>query len=393
MIKVHSSLQYQQALVRTLLKQDGPRPAATGQAAADQAAPGSDVRARPVNMSLAADSLADSLEEIGMMFSEKMEKKSKGLNRRQINTQHLRSNRSAVERIERLGELYQLLDDEQQEKLEARLGSLKGGLGQGANAEQLVASADNDPARCDLLLRMTLREADRSGDITTANAAGEALNKLHEQYGDRVRAGLNTASSIASFTTDPTEKQSMRNLYYHGIVKHQSAAVILSSLLERFGREQFRPGLRTLQRALAEDIASLTPSLSSRSLHKIHLGLSEAGRLTQMIVKSDELLNRLRSGGKIPLSALDGLDMTKRLLGIAEMGLLPNDITAIGKEFAGEQPQARLRFLNGLLPLVNDIPPMLWQNQKNRPEAATLLRGAITQLINNQNRAGSQGAV
>lgn len=385
MIKVHSSLQYQQALVKTLLKQDGTRPAATG----------ADVQARPVNTHSAAASLTDSLEEIGMMFSEKVEKKSKGLNRRQINTQHLRSNRGAVERIERLGELYQLLDDQQQEKLEARLGALKGVLAREGepDTEQLLASADNDPARCDLLLRMTLREADRSGDMATANAAGEALTKLDEKYGDSVRAGLNTASAIASFTTDPTEKQSMRQLYYHGIVKHQSAAVILDSLLERFGREQFIPGLRTLQRALAEDIASLTPSLSSRSLHKIHLGLSEAGQLTQLIADSDKLLHRLRSGEKIPLSALGGLDMARRLLNVAEMGLQPRDINAIGKEFAGEQPQAQMRFLNGLLPLVNEMPLMLWRDRKNRSEATTLLRGAITQLINNQSRTGSQGAV
>ncbi|MCP1437774.1 type III secretion protein W [Erwinia persicina] len=387
MIKVQSSLQYQQALAKTVLKQDIPRPAATGTGT------GPEVRARPVNTPLAAASLTDSLEEIGMMFSEKVEKKTKGLNRRQINTQHLRSNRGAVERIERLGELYQMLDDEQQEKLEARLGALKGVLGREPDAEQLVASVDDDPARCDLLLRMTLREADRSGDIATANAAGEALNKLDEQYGESVRAGLNTASAIASFTTDPTEKQAIRHLYYHGIVKHQSAAVMLDSLLERFGREQFVPGLRTLQRALAEDIASLTPSLSSRSLHKIHVALSEAGQLTQMIAHSDKLLNRLRSGGKIPLSALDGLAMTRRLLGIAEMGLQPRDITAIVKEFEVEQPQARMRFLNGLLPLVNDMPPKLWRDQKNQPEAATLLRATITKLINDQNRAGSQGAV
>ncbi|WP_246761432.1 type III secretion system gatekeeper subunit SctW [Erwinia phyllosphaerae] len=376
MIKIQSSLQYQQALTKTLLKQDGPGTA------------GADVRAKPVNTQSAAESLSDSLEEIGMMFGEKMEKKSKGLNRRQINTQHLRSNRSAVERIERLGELYQLLDGQQQEKLEARLSALKGILSQhsGAEADQLVEAADNDPARCDLLLRMTLREADRTGDLDTATAASDALSKLDERFGDKVRAGLNTAAAIASFTTDPAEKQSMRHLYYHGIVQHQSAAVILDSLLERFGREQFLPGLRTLQRALAEDIASLTPSLSSRSLHKIHLGLSEAGQLTQLIAHSDKLLNRLRSGEKIPLSSLSGLDMARRLLHVAETGLQPHDIGEIGKEFAGDRPQAQMRFLNGLLPLVNEMPLMLWREKKNRAEAATLLRGAITRLINNEGR-------
>lgn len=383
MIKVQSSLQYQQALAKTLLKQDAPSSRTAG----------ADVRARPVNTQSAADSLTDSLEEIGMMFSEKVEKKTKGLNRRQINTQHLRSNRGAVERIERLAELYQLLDGQQQDRLETRLSALKGVLNKGPepDADALVEAADNDPARCDLLLRMTLREADRSGDTQTAAAASHGLNALHDNYGDKVRAGLNTAPAIASFTTDPTEKQSMRNLYYHGIVKHQSASVILDSLLERFGREQFMPGLRTLQRALAEDIASLTPSLSSRSLHKIHLGLSEAGQLTQLIADSDKLLDRLRSGGKIPPSALGGLDMTRRLLSVAETGLQPRDVTSIGKEYAGEKPEAQMRFLNGLLPLMNDMPLMLWRDRKNRTEASNLLRGVITMLVNNENKAAAKG--
>lgn len=81
-----------------------------------------------------------------MMFSEKMEKKTKGLQRRASNTQHLRSNRGAVERIEHLGELYQLLDDQQQDRLETRMEALKGILRDGGepDTEALVAASDND---------------------------------------------------------------------------------------------------------------------------------------------------------------------------------------------------------------------------------------------------------
>ncbi|MDW8846063.1 type III secretion system gatekeeper subunit SctW [Erwinia sp. MMLR14_017] len=381
MIKVQSSFQYQQALAKTLLKQDSPR------------AMGSDLRARPVNTQSAAASLSDSLEEIGMMFSEKVEKKTKGLNRRQINTQHLRSNRGAVERIERLGELYQMLDGQQQDRLETRLSALKDVLSKESEpeAETLVEAADNDPARCDLLLRMTLREADRTGDIQTAAAASNGLDALHEKFGDKVRAGLNTAPAVASFTTDPNEKQGMRDLYYHSIVKHQSPAVMLDSLLERFGREQFKPGLRTLQRALSEDIAALTPSISSRSLHKIHLALSEAGQLTHVLAGSDKLLSDLRSRGKIPASAPGGIEMTRRLLNVAETGLQGRDITGIGKEFAGEKATAQMLFFNGFLPLMNAMPRMLWRDLNDRPAAAKLLRSAIGMMVDNEHKAAAKG--
>ncbi len=383
MIKVQSSFQSQQALVKTLLKQDSPSSRASG----------ADARARPVNTQSAADSLADSLEELGAIFGEKVEKSTKGLNRRQINTQHLRSNRGAVERIERLGELYQMLDGQQQDRLETRMNALKSVLGKGPepDAGELVEAAENDPARCNLMLRMVLREADSRGDTQTATAASQGLERLDEQFGDLVRAGLNTAPAIASFTTDPAEKQGMRDLYYNGIVKHQSPSVILDSLLERFGREQFMPGLRTLQRALAEDIASLAPSISARSLHKIQLGLSEAGQLTHLIANSDKLLDDLRSRGKIPTSALGGIEMTRRLLNVAETGLQGRDINAIGKEFAGEKPAAQMIFFNGLLPLMNNMPPMLWRDRNHRPEAAKLLRSVIGMLVDNEHKAAAKG--
>lgn len=383
MFKVQSSFHYQQALSKTLLKQDS-----TGSRAA-----GADARARPVNNHTPAGIINESLEEIGMMFSEKMEKKTKGLQRRASNTQHLRSNRGAVERIEHLGELYQLLDDQQQDRLETRMEALKGILrdgGEQPDTEALVAASDNDPARCDVILRMALREADGAGDVHTASAIGRGLDSLHEKYGDQVRAGLNTASAIASFTTDATEKQAMRNMYYNGIVKHQSASVILDSLLERFGHSHFMPGLRTFQRALAEDIGALTPSLSSRSLHKIHLGLSEAGKLTNLIARSDAMLSRLRSGGKIPTTALAGIDMTRRLLGVAENGLQGREVSAIGKEYAGEEPQAQMMFFNGLLPVMNEMPATLWRDKNQRPEAMGLLRNVISMLIDNENKTAAK---
>lgn len=386
MIKIQSTFHSQQALSKMLLKQDTP-------SAATSAVAGANTQTRAVNTRSAADSLSDSLEEIGMLFSEKMEKRSKGLARRQINTAHLRSNRGAVERIERLGELYQMLDGQQQDRLETRLSALSSVLrGEGEpEASALVEAAEGDPARCDLLLRMTLREADRAGDHQTAAAASSSLDKLHARYGDEVRAGLNTASAIASFTTDPTEKQSMRNLYYRGIVKHQSASVILDSLLERFGHEQFMPGLRTLQRALSEDIASLTPSLSSQSLHKIHTGLSEAGQISHVLAGSGKLLERLRAGGKIPSASLGAIDLTRSLLGFAHNGLTGRDIQKIGKDYAGTHPAAQMLFFNGLLPLVHEMPVMLWQDRKQRSPAMNMLRDTIRVLVNNENNAAAKG--
>ncbi|WP_051937038.1 type III secretion system gatekeeper subunit SctW [Erwinia sp. 9145] len=382
MIKVQSSLQFQQAMAKSLLKQDSPLSTAAG----------NETRPRAVNTQSPAGIPLDSLEELGSLFSEKMEKKTKGLNRRQINTAHLRSNRKSVERIESLIELYQMLDDQQQDRLETRLGEMRSALGKPGeqSADSLVEAAEGDPARCDLMLRMALREADRTGDHQLAAAASSGLDKLHEAFGGEVKAGLNTAKAIASFTTDPDEKQSIRNLYYKGIVRQQSAAAIFDSLLERFGHEQMVPGLRTLQRALSEDIAAFTPSLKSSSLRRIHLGLAESRHVGQLITQSTELLDRLRSRGKIPVVAAGGIDMARRVLSFAANGMEVNDLKNIGNDYAGQHPAAQMIFFNGLLPLVNKLPLPLWKDIKWRGSALQKLSVAIDVLVKKENNAAAK---
>ncbi|WP_213989496.1 TyeA family type III secretion system gatekeeper subunit [Sodalis sp. dw_96] len=347
-----------------------------------------------------ADSLSDSLEEIGAMFSEKVEGHAKSLGRSQLQRGSWRG-RGAVEKIEHLSELYQLLESQQQARLEAQLSAIRSALQRSSSdptdpitVERLIEAADHDAARCNLLLRMTLHKAENSGDELTAAAASHGLDVLLHERGEEVRAGMNTAGAIAGFTGDPQEKQALRNLYYQTIhdyqpqpQPHTSAYGIFDMLLAYIkdrGQHYFTTVLRTFQRALADDIAALAPSITLGALRLIQAGLNKAGQLSHTLAASAQLLERL--DGKLPLQPVSGVDLTRRLIHISHNGVYSRDLFDLGKDTVGDNPRHLALFFSGLHPVVYQMPAALWQDAKNRTTALTLLRAMITHLAAREKR-------
>ncbi|MEI7253251.1 type III secretion system gatekeeper subunit SctW, partial [Pectobacterium versatile] len=239
--------------------------------------------------------------------------------------------------------------------------------------EAVLEAAGNDPARGDILLRHIQQQSPQQPELTAA--AESALQQLHQEKGPEVRAGLNTATAIALFSTQPEQKQAMRELYYQKIVHQQSASALLDSLLERFDAATFSIGLRTLQRALAADIASLTPSIPKAVLSKMLSNLNDSRHLSHTLSSSQTLLTRLAN--KVPAFTLGAVELTRRLIGLSANGAYARDLHNLGREVAGTQVQHQAMFFSALLPLVSDLPHPLWRDSKNRQTAIQLIRGMI----------------
>ncbi len=367
MIKTQPAIPILQHTVKALLK------------SGEQAAAKSASRA-PDNVRTRAETLNDSLEEIGSMFSEKMESKTKASNRRQMQGNLLR-HKNAVSKIEHLNQLFQLLDSNDSQQLDEQLGQLREALKQTPppDSEELLEKMGGDPTRCDLLLRMVKEEAAIAGDRALADAASQQLKQLQHQHGEAIRAGNNTALALAGLTSDAQEKQALRNIYYQSIVHQQSALMMLDMLLEQVDPQQFVPTLRTLQQALADDFAALAPSISSGSLRRILHGLRDAAELNHTLAASHTLLKQLAAA--LPHAVeMSAVELTRRLLQFSHHGVYGSDFQQLGGEVAGEQPQQLSRFFSRLFPLVHQLPLSLWLEQETRNTALQLLRGLITEL-------------
>lgn len=333
--------------------------------------------------------LEDSMEEVSMTFAEHVERKSKALNQRKVVAQPGTRAMQHIERIEKLDELLKLLEHPQHAQLEMQNQKMQTLLqnNRSPQLDDLLQAAGNDPARCDVLLRHTLLQAQRAQNTDLATSATQSLQLLHQEKGAEVSAGLNTASAIASFSTDPTQKQAMRQLYYQTVVHLQSGNAMLEALLNSFGSVHFNQGLRTLQRALSDDIASRSSSIPRRALQKILASLQDAGNISQTLTASKILLKRL--AGKLPDVSFSPLELTRRLLNLSGNGTYLRDLQNLARDVAGQHPQHQVLFLSGLVPLVYHLPMGLWRDDKskNRQMALNLLRTVISDYAAHEPRA------
>lgn len=323
--------------------------------------------------------LHDSMEEVSAAFGEQMESKSKSLNRRQI-TQTQSRMEANIERIEKLTELFQLLENPRQPTLDQQVRRMQGLMLQTppASVEALIQAAGGDAARGDIVLRHVLAQAREQRDPGLEQAARDNLERLHQEKGPEVRAGLNTAAAISLFSTDPQQKQILRELYYERIVHQQSPSSLLDALLERFDAQHFAAGLRTLQRALADDIASLASSISKTALNQMLKHLNDARQLSHTLSSSQQLLEQ--DAHRFPAATLGPVELTRRLIGLSANGAYVRDLHNLGREVAGQHAQRQLLFFNGLLRLVGTLPQTLWRDSKHRHTALHLIRGLIGDL-------------
>ncbi|QXI31267.1 type III secretion system gatekeeper subunit SctW [Pseudomonas vanderleydeniana] len=330
--------------------------------------------------------LIDSMEEVALKFSESVERHSKSLDERQISES---SRGQRVERIEKLAELYRLLDYSDQPSLEQQARRMQMQLLQQPSLQSALSVAEQDPARADILLQQALRLSTSEGRDTEAQSTRGLIDELRQLHGDRIRAGFNTAGAIALFSQDPQHRTAMRQLYYSAIVGQQPLASLLEGLLERFSEEQFGRGLRTLQRALADDIAALSPSLPGGVLGSMLRGLGSCGQLNNLLKACQALLDRQRQHQ--PRSNMTSLAMSKRVLRFCGNGFFARDLTLLGEDTLGQAPHLQPWFFNGLYPLLQNLPLVLWKDLKTRQNGLRLLQNLMDQLARQERQAMGLG--
>ncbi|MCU7369207.1 type III secretion system gatekeeper subunit SctW [Pantoea stewartii] len=324
----------------------------------------------------------DIKEEAGLMFGEKAESKKKAEQRR-LNKHNVR-HRHLLNKVE-LHKMYAMLDERDAGRQQSSLQRLRDALKRKSETDELLAILDDDPARCDLLLRVMEREARSEGDEELHQMVEQHLGTLEQNHGERLRAGLNIAGAIAELTDNPQHKQSLRTIYYDSIVHQQSAMSMVDLLLRHFAPQDFTTVLRTLQRALADDIAALASSIGTGALRHIQTGLFEAGQVNHTLEESRMLLDRM--AGKMDLGDMDHVELARRLLQICHNGAFQQDFSQLGQDvIPGAQPRNLSIFFNGVLPLVRALPIGLWKIKDGRQTALKLLENHNTTLLKDERR-------
>ncbi len=315
-------------------------------------------------------------ESMASTFAESIEQKIKHEEQRTQGTQQRRISVGAI-KVTHLVELGKLLESpsgkEQADRESTFERMLSGDDGKTPTLDDLLEQANHDPASAFVTLSLMAMRLRNGSNPALAARVEQMLADLQQQHPEKINAGVNTAPAIAAFSSDPAQKREMRKLYYSGVINQQSADNIMDVLLDKFGVDGFVPALRTLQRALSDDIAALAPSAPPTALRRLLSGLNDTRAITHTLSEVAQFLDRLKS--KYSHVTMGADVMTRSLLSMCRNGFYSRDLTQLGLQVVGEKPLQQSLFFNGLLTLLQALPEKIWGgNDETRSNALLLLR-------------------
>ncbi|PIF22261.1 MULTISPECIES: type III secretion system gatekeeper subunit SctW [Pantoea] len=288
--------------------------------------------------------------------------------------------------IEQISELLEGGHDEEQAKREDRIKAILEESPEHNHFTAILETIDDDPASAYATLSLMALKLQDNHQPQLLASIQTVLDKLSHEHGAEVTAGMNTARAFATHSTDKTQKRTLRKLYYDGVVGQQTSDSVMDLLLSKFGVEGYLPALRTLQRALADDIAALSPSIPPMALRRLLNGLNDTRVLSNTITEVSEFLTRMSSTFRDVKMSVD--KMTRTLLGMCRNGFFSNQLISLGLETIGEDSQRHPFYFNHLLRLIQRLPENVWgDNGKHRDSAIRMIRalnGELAQMEKNR---------
>ena len=321
-------------------------------------------------------------------FASALVQQSRSLGQREL----LASSNALQSRAAKLGELYQLLMGSQDSGLDDAARKMRKQLQKerAASLEQILDFAEGDPAQAHVVLQAARKQAQADGASGEHVVLNQQLKLLRRQYGQRTRAGINSAKAFARPGIDNKRRGALRKLYGVAVSGQPNITGLIDALLdEQEQAGEFELNLRDMRSAIADDLSALTPSTSPQQLRTLMHGLNTARHVATLLQSCEHLLGRMRN--KNPGVQVDSAAFLKHLLALSAKGMSLNETLQLTQHIGGKQLKHQLAFLNGLRPMLQQLPILLWRDMKSRQNALgnlLILMAELTRLEQNPQPGG-----
>lgn len=321
-------------------------------------------------------------------FAAALVQQSRSLGQREL----IASGNALQSRAVKLGELYQQLMGSEDTGLDDAARNLRKLLlkQRAASLAQVMSYSDGDPAKAHVVLQAARKQAQSDGATGEHVVLTQQLKLLRRKYGQRARAGINSAKAFAKSGVDSKRRGALRNLYGVAVAGQQNITGLIDALLsEREETGEFELNLRDMRSAIADDLSALTPSTSPQQLRTLMHGLNTARHVATLLQSCEHLLGRMRN--KNPGLQVDPASFLKHLLALSGKGMSLNETLQLTQHIGGKQLKHQLAFLNGLRPMLQQLPILLWRDMKSRQNALgnlLILMAELTRLEQNPSQGG-----
>lgn len=357
------------------------QPRQDGLAAQDQSADTGVWRGANVEMAATPeDLLTDSAEEITFEHSETVE--SKEIGEREIEEE-------PELQLPNLDEILTYLESsgnpDQLEKLKQFVESLK------RNAEQGSATSPREESRRQfnnvteqfLALSYAAQSLQQEGGYDALlSQVHESLQELHEDSGSHIRADLNTINAAAEFGGGSAERvAAIQATYRDAVLNGQDLNAMLKGALERFGTADYRGAVRSLIRALGDDLSCIRGSSTQPSrLQAVLQDLYQMEVLATMLDGCQALSTKMSNEHR--LKPVPPGDLLQDLVGASgERWSNAGRFTAIVDKYGVRTPTARVIFLTQTKLLVRNMPIKVFADTDARTNVLDAAQGALDDAV------------
>ncbi|QGT83256.1 type III secretion system gatekeeper subunit SctW [Pseudomonas coronafaciens] len=298
------------------------------------------------------------------------------------------SNNALQSRAVKLGELYQLLMGAQDTGLDNAANMLRKKIIQEDTSDDLsliLAFTDGDAAKAHVVLQAARKQAEADGATGEHVILTRKLKLLRRKYGPRARAGINTARAFGRSNIDNKRRASLRNIYNVAVSGQPNITGLIEALLSEQKEDgQFDVDLRDMRIAIADDLSAIKPSASNEQLRTLMHGLNTARHVTTLLKGCEHLLGRMRTMN--PELKVDPPAFLKHLLSLTANGMNVNQTLQLTQHIGGKQLKHQLAFLNGLRPMLTQLPILLWRDIKSRQTALSNLLILMAELTQQEQK-------
>jgi type III secretion protein W len=326
------------------------------------------------------DLLTDAAEEITMSHSEHVE--SHKLEEREIEEEppiELPGIEEILTYLESSGH------EDQQEKLKQFVEALKRNAEHGSDTSPREESRREFGNETDQFLALSYAaqslEQEGSHD-TLLEQVREALQELHEDAGSRIRADLNTIHAAAEFGEGNADRiAALQAAYHDAVLDGQGLGAMLKGALERFGTQDYRAAVRSLIRALGDDMAAIRgASVQPTRLNAVLQDLYQMEVLATMLDGCQTLATKMSTQHHLPPAPAGNL-LQDLVAASAERFSSAGRFNAIADKYGAQEPAARISFLTHVKYLVRDMPTKVFADTDARSNVLNAAQGALDDAV------------
>lgn len=222
-------------------------------------------------------------------------------------------------------------------------------------------------------LEQAMDQSDQEGDQEGQQACKQHLDAIREKHP--------SATEFEGGNQQGALRENIRTLYHQHLIKDTSPQSVLQSLLESGMETALSAGLHSLRQTLSKQLAARQPgNLRTGSQQQIELiMLQTAIRLSGALQTCHDVLSHTPDNKDAPTSAT----LLRQVIELITrgQGITPHQLQGIHTSLAGgKDERQQMSTFNRLVSLFQQMPQVLWRDEKTRQRDISTLRTMMDEL-------------